>query len=161
MKSKYHYVYGTAAPKIPYQPHREENKKIINTPKRKAVVQLEQRTVPIGQIIICILIAFAIFFTLIFRFSAITELNCELAAQKQKYEQLKDDNRKLQAKIGSQINLENVRRIAEERLGMKMPDNYQRIPVKVPKVNYSLVTGAIQKEERSTLKSWIAAYFKQ
>ncbi|MDI9483536.1 MAG: septum formation initiator family protein [Bacillota bacterium] len=161
MKAKYNYVYGTAAPKIPYQPQREENQKTINTPKRKAVVQLEQRTVPLGQIIFCILMVFAIFFTLIFRFSALTELNCELAAQKQKHEQLKDENRKLQAKIGSQINLENVRRIAEDKLGMKMPDNYQRIPVKVPKVNYSLVTGTVHKEETKTLKSWIAAYFDQ
>jgi len=160
MKTKY-YVYGTAAPKIPYQPQREENQRIINTPRRKAVVHLEQRTVPLGQIITCILIGFAIFFTLIFRFSALTELNCKLAAQKQRYEQLKDENRKLQAKIGSQINLENVRRIAEERLGMKMPDNYQRIPVKVPKVNYSLVTGTVHEEEKTTLKSWIAAYFNQ
>jgi hypothetical protein len=79
----------------------------------------------------------------------------------QKHEQLKDENRKLQAKIGSQINLENVRRIAEDKLGMKMPDNYQRIPVKVPKVNYSLVTGTVHKEETKTLKSWIAAYFDQ
>ncbi|HEY8499410.1 MAG TPA: septum formation initiator family protein [Clostridia bacterium] len=161
MKSKYHYVYGTAAPKINYQPQRKEYQKTTNAPGSKAVVHLEQRTIPLGQIIICILLAFVIFFTLIFRFSAITELNCELAAQNQRYEQLKDENRKLQAKIGSQINLENVRRIAEEKLGMKMPDNYQRIPVKVPKVNYSLVTGTVHKEERKTLKSWIAAYFDQ
>ncbi|NLM28128.1 MAG: cell division protein FtsL [Clostridiaceae bacterium] len=158
MKTKY-YVYGAAAPKIPYQPQREENQKVINIPKRKTVVQPEHRAVPLAQIIFCILIGFAIFFTLIFRFSAITELNCELAAQKQKLEQLKDENRKLQAKIGSQINLENVRRIAEEKLGMKMPDNYQRIPVKVPKVNYSLVTGTIPEREEKTLKSWITAYF--
>lgn len=161
MKTGYNYVYGTAAPKIPYQPQREEKQRNVNIPKRKTVVQPERRTIPLGQIVVCILIGFAIFFTLIFRFSALTELNCELAAQKQKYEQLKDENRKLQAKIGSQINLENVRRIAEERLGMKMPDNYQRIPVKVPKVNYSLVTGSVREEERKTLKSWVAAYFNQ
>ncbi|NLG89339.1 MAG: cell division protein FtsL [Clostridiaceae bacterium] len=158
MKARY-YVYGTAAPKIPYQPQREESQKVIKIPKRKTEVKPEQRSVPLGQIIFCILIGFAICFTLIFRFSALTELNCELAAQKQRLEQLRDENRKLQAKIGSQINLENVRRIAEEKLGMKMPDNYQRIPVKVPKVNYSLVTGTIQEKEEKTLKSLITAYF--
>ena len=34
---------------------------------------------------------------------------------------------------------------------MKMPDSHQRIPVKVPKVNYSMVTEIAPEEERTTL----------
>jgi hypothetical protein len=70
---------------------------------------------------------------------------------------LKDGNRKLQAEISTSINQENVRKIAEERLGMKMPDSYQRIPVKVPKVNYSMVTEIAPEEERTTLLSLLMA----
>ena len=40
---------------------------------------------------------------------------------------------------------------------MKMPDSYQRIPVKVPKVNYSMVTEIAPEEERTTLLSLLMA----
>ncbi len=158
MKTRYSYIYGSAAPKLPEQPQRERRQERNIPPVRKKAVEPEPRTFPLGQMVICILIGFGILFTMIFRFSALTEMNCKLASMKQEYEELKDSNRKLQAEIGAQINLENVRKIAEERLGMKMPDSYQRVPVKVPKINYSLVTGTIPEEKDSVIGSWLSAF---
>jgi hypothetical protein len=66
----------------------------------------------------------------------------------------------LQADISASINQENIRQIAEEELNMKMPDSYQKIPVKVPKVNYSTVTQQIPEEKETTLISMFAALFQ-
>jgi len=150
------YIYGSAAPKLPKQPLKEERQVRRPPEKRKAVIAMpEPVKYPMGGMVFCIAVGFVILFTLICRFAAITEMNGELAAMNAQLEQLKDDNRKLQAEISASINQENIRRIAEERLNMKMPDSYQRIPVNVPKVNYSIVTRQ-EPEEKSTLFSFLS-----
>jgi cell division protein FtsL len=120
-------------------------------------IKQEPVVYPLATMIICIIAGFAIMFTMVYRFATITELNCELAAMGQEYETLRDSNRKLQAEIAASINQANIRKIAEERLDMKMPDSYQRIPVKVPKVNYSMVVENKSEEQKTTLLSYLAA----
>ena len=116
------------------------------------VIKPEIESFPLTQMIICIIIVFA-FSTIIYRYSTITEMNYALSALNKEYESLKDSNRKLQVSIGSKINQENIRKIAEERLNMKMPDSYQKIPVKVQKVNYSTLNIEAQEAKNSTLKA--------
>lgn len=154
MKSNLDYIYGSAAPQLPEQPQREERRVRKAPPVKKvAVVQPEPVIYPMAKMVLCILVGFLILFTLIFRYATITEMNGELAAYNEELEQLKDSNRKLQAEISASINQENIRFIAEERLNMKMPDSYQRIPVKVPKVNYSLLAQQVPNEEETTIIS--------
>ncbi len=152
------YIYGSAAPKLPERPQREEQQ-VRRAPRqrRMQVVVPEPIKYPVGKMVFCILVGFMILFILIFRFATITEMNGELAAMNAKLEQMKDSNRKLQAEISTSINQETIRQIAEERLSMKMPDSYQRIPVNVPKVNYSTITELPQQEEKTTLLSFFLA----
>lgn len=157
---KYGYMYGSAAPKLPEQPQKEQRRVQRKPPVRKKAVVIEPQAFPLAQMIVCIMVGFIILFTIIFRFSTITQLNCELSELSKEYETLKDSNRKLQAEIGTRINLENVRQIAEEKLNMKTPDSYQKIPVKVPKVNFSTVVQRPQEEEKS-LKSLLMAFLQR
>ncbi len=157
---KHGYMYGSAAPKLPEQPQEEQRRVQGKPPVLKKAIVIEPQAFPLAQMIICIMVGFVILFTIIFRFSAITQMNCELSALSREYETLKDSNRKLLAEIGTTINLENVRQIAEERLNMKMPDSYQKIPVKVPKVNFSTVVQEPREEERS-LKSLLTALLQR
>lgn len=161
MGSQYNYVYGSAAPKLPGSPAREEQRVSRRQTNRKKAAQPETIIFPLIKMVVCILLGFGILFTMISRFSAITELNCELSELSKEYEVLKNGNRRLQAEIGARINLEKVREIAEKELNMKMPDSYQRISVKIPKINYSLVTQGIREESKTTLKSLILAYLGQ
>lgn len=155
MSSRYQYVYGSAAPKLDEQSYQQKRQvtRRKNTPAPKKEAKAEVEPFPMTQMIICILIVFGIFSTIIYRYSTITEMNYELSALNKEYESLKDANRKLEVSIGSKINQENIRRIAEERLNMKMPSSYQRIPVKVPKVNYSTFTLEEQEEKKTALGS--------
>lgn len=152
MKYNPDYMYGSTAPQLQPQPQKEERhvKKTPST-RKLAVVQPEPVIYPMAKMVLCLLIAFGILSTLIFRFAIITEMNIQMAALNEELEELKDGNRKLQAEISTSINQENIRQIAEERLHMKMPDSYQRIPVKVPKVNYSQVTEQTGEEEMTLL----------
>ncbi|NLY18282.1 MAG: cell division protein FtsL [Clostridiaceae bacterium] len=161
MDPRFNYVHGSAAPKLPDSPVREEQRVRRKRPVRKKVVQPEVVAFPLKRMIACILIGFMLVFVIISRFSAITEMNCRLSALAGEYETLKDSNRRLQAEIGSKINLEKVRMIAENELNMKMPDSYHRIPVKVPRVNYSLVNQEIGQDTKSILKSLMMACFGQ
>lgn len=155
MKNKYDYVYGSVAPKFEEQsyPQKRRSTERKSTPAPKVLVKPETETFPITQIIICIVITFAVFSIIIYRYSTITEMNYTLSALNKEYETLKDSNRKLEVSIGSKINQENIRKIAEERLNMKMPDSYQKVPVKVPKVNYSTVAIESNEEKTNTLRS--------
>ncbi|HZK27761.1 MAG TPA: cell division protein FtsL [Thermoclostridium sp.] len=156
MKYRNSYIYGSAAPQLnePQQTPERQAKTNRNPVHKKTVVtEIEVEILPVAQMIICILIAFAIFSTIIYRFGTITEMNCVLSALNEEYETLKDDNRKLQVSIGSTINQENIRKIAQERLNMKTPDSYQRIPIEVPKVNYSTLAIVEQEAEQIDFKS--------
>lgn len=161
MNSRYDYIYGSAAPKLPKRSDREEQRVRSRRPALTIASEVEAIAFPLMRMVVCIIIGFAIFFTMISRFSAITEMNCDLSASVEEYNTLKDDNRRLQAEIGARINLENVREIAENKLNMKMPDSYQRIPVKIPKVNYGVVNREIEPKTKITLKSLIMACFGQ
>lgn len=157
---KYEYMYGSAAPKLPEQPQKEQRHIQRKPPAGKKAIVIEPQTFPLAQMIICIIVGFVILFTVIYRYSTITQMNCVLSELSKEYETLKDSNRKLQAEIGARINLENVRQIAEEKLNMKMPDSYQKIPVKVPKVNFSTVTQKTKEDEKS-FKSLLLAFFQR
>ncbi|NLX77583.1 MAG: cell division protein FtsL [Clostridiaceae bacterium] len=157
VKYRYNYIYGSAAPKLNEQPKPERQSRQSTgrktTPAPRVVPKPEAESFPLAQTIICIIMVFAVFSVIIYRYSTITEMNYALSALNKEYEALKDSNRKLQVSIGSRINQENIRRIAEERLNMKMPDSYQKIPVKVPKVNYSTLAVQAQEEKNSPLRT--------
>ncbi|MBP7176050.1 MAG: cell division protein FtsL [Thermoclostridium sp.] len=154
------YIYGSAAPQLPERHHQQEQQVQRPPARRKAaVVMPEPVRYPAGKMVFCIVVGFLILFTLISRFATITEMNGQLASMNSQLEKLRDDNRKLQAEISASVNQENIRQIAEERLNMKMPDSYQRIPVNIPKVNYSTTTLQAAKEE-STLISFFSDLFE-
>ena len=154
------YIYGSAAPQLPERHHQEEQQVRRPPARRKVeVVVPEPVRYPVGRMVFCIVVGFLILFTLISRFATITEMNGELASMNAQLEVLRDENRKLQAEISASINQENISQIAEERLNMKMPDSYQRIPVNVPKVNYSTITLQAAEEE-STLMSFFSDLFE-
>jgi len=155
MKNSYDYVYGSTAPKFQEQPYpqKRQGTERKSTPAPRVLAKPEPEAFPITQIIVCIVIIFAVFSIIIYRYSTITEMNYALSALNKEYESLKDSNRKLQVSIGSRINQENIRKIAEERLNMKMPDSYQKVPVKVPKVNYSTLVIESKEEKNSFLNS--------
>ena len=143
MANKSGYVYGSAAPKLPEKSERivrPENpgKQIV---RKKVAVKAVPCTkyIPKAKMIIGVFIVAAIAFVIIYRFSAIAELNYQMGMLNDQYNQIRDENRKLKVDIETSINLDRVKEIAETKLNMHKPERYQLVLVNVPKNNYGVV----------------------
>jgi len=66
-------------------------------------------------------------------------MNTQMGALKAEYDELRDENRKLNVEIETGIDLDRVKEIAEVQLNMHAPDQNQLVLVNVPKSDYSVV----------------------
>lgn len=138
MERKNGYVYGAAAPKLPEKDERPIERKII--PKKVAIRPLPARSpIPKARMMFCVAVVVALSFIVLYRYSAIAELNYQMGTLSGEYSQLRDENRMLEFDIEASINLDRVQEIAETELNMHKPESYQVVLVSVPKTNYSVV----------------------
>ncbi len=139
MEKKNGYIYGSVAPKLPEKAERPPVEHQSPKPKKSALPHSKQASIPKAKMITCIVCMVAICFVMLYRFSAIAKLNYTMGVLNDKVSQLRDENRMLEVDIGTSINLERVKEIAETKLGMHKPESYQVVVVSVPKNNYSVV----------------------
>jgi len=139
MENRNRYIYGSAAPQMPER--QEEKQPIRKVQPKKAVPAAAPKYahVPKGRLIFAILGMFLICFGILYRFSALAEMNYQMGVMTNEYNKLRDENRKLKVDIETSINLANVEKQAMEKLGMHKPDKFQLVTVSVPKNNYSVV----------------------
>lgn len=138
MERRNPYIYGSAAPKLPERVERPaEQKRVQKQPAARPLPT--ESAIPKAKMILGILCVVVIAFIIIYRFSAIAELNYYMGTLTEQYNQLRDENRKLEVEIETSINLDRVKQVAETKLGMHKPEHYQIVLVNVPKNNYSVV----------------------
>jgi cell division protein FtsL len=138
VETKNRYIYGSAAPKLPQETNRsvQEKRQI----KKKASEVLPRKSqLPKAKILFCLIFMVAICFVILYRFSAIAELNYRMGELTAEYDRLKNENRALAVEIETSINLDRIKTIAETKLNMHKPESYQLVLVSVPKNNYSVV----------------------
>ena len=126
------YVYGTAAEKLEYNVY-EENK--VLKAKKKARSDGKTKL----KVVCVILFMFSCCLVLMYRYALITELNYSVNKLDKVYNELRNDNSRLRMAIDNANDLENIRKVAEERLGMQKPDRYQIVYINVPKSDFTLV----------------------
>ena len=107
-----------------------------------SVVTLQTVSVafPRGSLIFGILAAFGLCFLILFRYGVIAEMNLDLGRKTADLAALKETGRMLEVEIESGLQLDMIRQIAEENLGMHEPATNQVVPVSVPKSAYSVVS---------------------
>jgi cell division protein FtsL len=81
------------------------------------------------------MIIFAIGMLVLFRYASITELGYRLNEQNKLYEEVSNENKRISVDIARQVNLSDIRRIAEERLKMQEPQSYQIVHIEVPSID--------------------------
>jgi cell division protein FtsL len=139
MENRNRYIYGSAAPQMPV---RQEEKQPVRREQPKKAVPVaapKYAHVPKAKLFFAILAMFSICFVILYRFSALAEMNYQMGVMTKEYDKLRDENRKLKVEIETSINLSNVEKLAMEKLGMHKPDKSQLVPVSIPKNNYSVV----------------------
>ncbi len=126
------YVHGTAAEKLDYDVY-QENKVL-----RKKRIQRSNSKAKF-KFVCTILLAFSMLFVIMYRYAAITELNYNVYKLNKQYTDIKNENSSIRVSIEKQLDLDNIRQIAESRLGMQKPDKFQVAYVKVEKHDYTRV----------------------
>lgn len=128
-------MHGTAAEKLTYDVY-EENKVLSAKRKQRSNNKVKFRAV------CTVLFVFTLGIIVIYRYALLTELNYNIGKQTRIYNDIKNGNIQLKAEIQNGMDLNKVREIAENKLGMQKPDKYQIVYIRVPKTDVTKVAEA-------------------
>lgn len=132
------YIYGSVAPKFPKEMEIPVEKQRVQ--RRQALQTTHSRpAIPKARLVFSIIVIVAISFLILYRFSVLADLNYQMGKLNNQYNQLREENRMLEVDIAKSINLDNIKKLAEEKFNMHKPERYQTVLVSVPKNNYSVV----------------------
>ena len=99
--------------------------------KKVAIKKAKKKPQGRFGMMIMVCAAFALAMLMIVRFSAINEMQKNVADQKEVLHQLQSDNRQMQLKLEQTLELKKVEEVATNRLGMVKPAKDQIITIDV------------------------------
>ncbi len=138
-ETKNDYVYGSVAEKVKYDPYEDnailKSKKIARDNSRLKV-----------RIILNIILVFAMFIIVMFRYAQISKLNYESNILKSEYTKIQNENQLLVIDIQNAMDLKNIRQIAETKLDMHKPDKSQIVYVSVSKKDVTITANKEQSK---------------
>lgn len=151
------YEYSTSPRKLQpeYSPNRKNKKAKISVVKdtSRQQVKMTKEEMHIRKRVVLLVIAiFVILLTVSYRNSQINEKFSEVQNLKKELATLQKENEQLKVNIENSLNLNNVEKIAKEKLGMQKLTNRQTLYVSLPKKDYvEAATEEVKKEED---KNW-------
>lgn len=134
------YVYGTAAEKIEYDVY-EQNEVLKEKRRMRNNAKVKWKAV-FGIIAI-----FSLCLVLMYRYALITEMGLTATRSEKEYNQIKDENSRLRVEIEKQTDINTIRKIAEDKLGMHKPDKNQIVYIYVPKNDFTVVSEDYENKE--------------
>ena len=158
--NRHHYEYGTNPRKIEpnYKRGKKQNKNDVKTrikrneEVRKQAMKLEkkkhQKNVALVVAIFLILLAIS------YRNSLINEKFNEIQNKKTELSSIEKTNGQLQVSIEESVNLSSIEQAAKDRLGMKKPDNDQKVYVELEKKDYVETATEEIKEDTKDSNKW-------
>lgn len=161
------YEYGTNPRKL--EPNYEPQKKTKNR-NLKLVEDLPRQDVKISKmqkkkqlkLTMLVLFIFAILLTISYRNSKISEKFSEIQNQKKQLATIQKENEQLKVVIENGETLNNVEKIAKEKLGMQKLTNKQTVYVNLPKEDYveSASEEVVVQEEKNWFEQILDKIFK-
>lgn len=100
----------------------------------------KQNKIGKSRIVIVLLVLFAMTFAIMARYALIMDLNYEISELEKEYTALQNENSRLAIKLEKQTNLDEIRTIAQDELNMATPVKSQKVYVKIPKNDYTVVS---------------------
>ena len=128
----YEYVYGSAARQLEYDVY-EENQvlKAKKTYRSHRKVKL--------RMVMAILAVFAAGLAVMCRYAIITKISYQINQRQKVYESIRNENSMLRVEIETKTDLNEIKEVAETRLGMQMPDKSQVVYIRVPRNDYTVL----------------------
>lgn len=139
MNSRYEYTTNPRKLNPYYEPRKKnkcDNIKIVkDLPRKNIKVSKVQQKKQLKTTLI-VLGIFALLLTISYRNSKINEKFNETQSLKKELSSLQKENEQLKVSIENSLNLNNVEKMAKEKLGMQKLTNKQTIYVTLPKKDY-------------------------
>ena len=149
------YQYTTSPRKLEPDYRKEKQKRKIKVvedlPRQKVVISKEQKSNQI-KITLFVIAIFGILLTISYRNSQIDEKFTEMKTLEQELASLQKENEQTKVSIENGLNLNNIEKLAKEKLGMQKLTNRQTIYVSLPKKDY--VESASEKIVIEDDKNW-------
>ena len=150
------YEYSTSPRKLQpeYSPRREKKNKlkvVKDLPRQEVKMTKEQMHVR-KRVVLLVVAIFVVLLTVSYRNSQINEKFSQVQKLKKELSSIQKENEQLKVNIENSLNLNNVEKIAKEKLGMQKLTNRQTLYVSLPKRDYvEAATEEVKKEED---KNW-------
>ena len=163
--ARYGYQYETSPRKIEPE-YKPERKEVQKKNKRKEFEQkqneLKHKKRMYHKNIAIIMGVFLVLLAISYRNSLITEKFNHIQKQKNELAAIQKANGQMEVSIEGSLNLNNVEKAAEEKLGMQKLQNEQKVYVDLPKQDYTEVTTKeiTEIEESNWFMDFINSIFK-
>lgn len=159
------YEYGTNPRKLQpdNEPRRNTSKKNLRVVKRENVrISRQQKDKQIKSTLL-VLFIFAILLTISYRNSQISEKFSQIQSQKKELATLQKENEQLEITIQNSQTINNVEKLAKEKLGMQKLSNKQTVYINLPKEDYveAATEDVIIKDEKNWFEKIIDKIFNR
>ena len=151
------YEYSTSPRKLQpeYNPRKREKKnnlKVVKDLPRQEVKMTKEQMHVRKRVVLLVVAIFVVLLTVSYRNSQINEKFSQVQKLKKELSSIQKENEQLKVNIENSLNLNNVEKIAKEKLGMQKLTNRQTLYVSLPKRDYvEAATEEVKKEED---KNW-------
>ena len=133
------YQYTTSPSKLEpdYKPNKQKKKlKVLeDVPRQKVKISSKQKKKQV-KLTLVVVALFTILLTISYRNSQINEKFTEKQNLEKQLSSLQKENEQLKVNIQNGLNLNNIEKLAKEKLGMQKLTNKQTIYVSLPKKDY-------------------------
>ena len=151
------YEYSTSPRKLQpeYNPKKKQqrnNLRIVKDLPKQEVKMPKEQIKQRKKIAFLVIAIFVILLTISYRNSQINEKFGEVQTLKKELSSLQKENEQLKVNIENGLNLNNIEKIAKEKLGMQKLTNRQTMYVNLPKRDYVEAASEEVKKEENT--SW-------
>ena len=158
--NRHNYEYGTNPRKIEpnYKRGKKQNKNDVKTrikrneEVRKQAMKLEKKKKK--KNVALVVAIFLILLAISYRNSLINEKFNEIQNKKTELSSIEKTNGQLQVSIEESVNLSSIEQAAKDRLGMKKPDNDQKVYVELEKKDYVETATEEIKEDTKDSNKW-------
>ena len=151
------YEYSTSPRKLQpeYNPRKREKKnnlKVVKDLPRQEVKMTKEQKKRRKSIALIVVAIFVVLLTVSYRNSQINEKFSQVQKLKKELSNMQKENEQLKVNIENSLNLNNVEKIAKEKLGMQKLTNRQTLYVSLPKRDY--VEAASEEVKKEEEKNW-------
>lgn len=162
------YEFSTSPRKLEPElnPKRHKQRKklrvIEDLPRQEIKISKAQKRKQTKLTLIVIAI-FALLLTISYRNSQINEKFTQVQSQKKELASLQKENEQLKVNIANGLNLNNIEKIAKEKLGMQKLTNKQTLYVSLPKKDYveSASEKVVIEKEQNWFKNFVNKIFNK